>query len=131
MKLTISYDKDIFDECRQQITDEIRNRLIQAGEEAISHAKITKTYNNITWDLMNAYGYGVVVFGELVKINVPADGAHHHVIAETTDTLNNVARTIKGIALILANGKEYSSYVEAKGRLVLTDTAIWAKNSLD
>lgn len=117
-----------YDDSLKDIKEAIKSHLIPIGREAMEYAKMNKEYNNITWDLVSAYGFGIMVFGELVHIEVPAE-RNPHVIQETEETIRK-ACTGLSTGIILANGKEYASYVESKGKEVMSGTAVWVRGRL-
>ena len=125
----VSYDKNIFNEAREFIDEAIKDELIRVGRFACEDAKLTKEYQNRTHDLVNAYGFGVVLHGKLVHSEVLAT-SNQHVIGETLATINDAVKGMD-IGLILANGKFYASFVESKGYLVMSNSAIKAKNELN
>lgn len=116
---------------KDEINKRIVERLVQVGRDALEDAKITKTYENRTWDLVNAYGFGVVLYGNLVHIETAPDSSHLHIVEETEETIKREAFHLDGIYLILANGKSYASYLNATGHDVMSGAVLRAEMKLN
>lgn len=95
------------------IQSNVKEAMIEAGEEAVQVQKVESDYLNHTLNLRNAPGYAVVVNGEEVARNAPADGAHGEAKAKTNKTLDNADKS--GTGIIIADGMEYASFVSSKG----------------
>ena len=67
--------------------------------------------------------------GEIIKMEVPADGNHAGARKETEDFINNGEKPQNG--LILADGMKYASFVESKGYDVLSGAALHADAELE
>lgn len=116
-------------EFKELIQSNVKEAMIEAGEEAIQVQKIESDYLNHTLNLRNAPGYAVVVNGEEVARNVPADGAHGEAKAKTNKTLDNADKS--GIGIIIADGMEYASFVSSKGYDVVDSALLHANKVLN
>lgn len=116
-------------EFKELIQSNIKEAMIEAGEEAIQVQKIESDYLNHTLNLRNAPGYAVVVNGEEVARNVPADGAHGEAKAKTNKTLDNADKS--GTGIIIADGMEYASFVSSNGYDVVDSALLHASKVLD
>lgn len=106
------------DELKGLIQSNVKEAMIEAGEEAVqvqkdSNISQKKTYQNHTFDLRNAPGYAITIDGEEVARNVPADGGHAEAEAKTSKTLDKADKS--GTGVIIADGMEYASFVSSKG----------------
>ena len=109
--------------------DELWNTVADVGHDAVEYAKKFGEYKNHTHNLRYAPGYAVVKDGELIKMEVPADGNHAGARKETEDFINNGEKPQNG--LILADGMKYASFVESKGYDVLSGAALHADAELE
>ena len=116
-------------EFKELIQSNVKEAMIEAGEEAIQVQKIESDYLNHTLNLRNAPGYAVVVNGEEVARNVPADGAHGEAKAKTNKTLDNADKS--GTGIIIADGMEYASFVSSKGYDVVDSALLHANKVLN
>lgn len=114
---------------------EIKDRLIKVGEEAVSDAATTGDYQNRTYRLRNAIGYGVTVDGKLDKVSVPANipGGDLSDISVAKQATERVIKNadISGTSLILADGMYYASFLENKNYDVIIRAFIRAVNKLN
>lgn len=111
------------------IQSNVKEAIVEAGEEAVQYQKQESDYLNHTFDLRNAPGYAVTIDGEEVARNVPADGEHGEAEAKTNKTLDKADKS--GTGLILADGMEYASFVSAKGYDVLDSGLLHADKVLN
>ena len=109
------------DELKGLIQSNVKDAIVEAGEEAVHVQKRESDYLNHTFNLCNAPGYAVTIDGKEVARNIPADGEHREAEAKTNKTLDKADKS--GTGLILADGMEYASYVSSKGYDVL-DTGL-------
>lgn len=116
-------------EFKELIQSNVKEAMIEAGEEAVQVQKIESDYLNHTLNLRNAPGYAVVVNGEEVARNVPADGAHGEAKAKTNKTLDNADKS--GTGIIIADGMEYASFVSSKGYDVVDSALLHASKVLN
>lgn len=102
------------------------------GEKCVNEARANGSYEDQTADLRNSIGFIVVVDGKVVTedFRLTANGK----IPSKEDPLKygrelayQVAPKFRGIALIVVAGMKYASYVESKGRVVLTSAEQLAK----
>lgn len=126
--MKIGKDMSDFDAV-DQWEDELWDAVADAGREAVKYAKENGEYRNHTYNLRNAPGYAVVRDGEIVKMEVPADGNHAEARKETEDFIKREAKPENG--LILADGMKYASFVESKGYDVLSGAALHASTELN
>lgn len=116
-------------EFKELIQSNVKEAMIEAGEEALQVQKVESDYLNHTHNLRNAPGYAVVVNGEEVARNVPADGAHGESETKTNKTLDNADKS--GTGVIIADGMEYASFVSSKGYDVLDSALLHASKVLN
>lgn len=128
--------KDItdLDDFIKEVPRVFGERLKDIAENAIQKQKIEndsskKTYQNHTWNLRNAPGYSVIVRGEEIFRNVPADADHGKAKAETEKLLNKVPK--EGTKITVADGMFYASFVNSKGFDVLDTAVINVKKELE
>ena len=117
------------DELKGLIHSNIREALIEAGEEAIKVQKVESDYLNHTFNLRNAPGYAVTIKGKEVARKVPADSSHVDAKKKTEKTLDQADKT--GTGLIFADGMEYASFVSAKGYDVVDSRLLHADKILN
>ena len=101
--------------------EDIKQRMIELSHDGVDYAKKNGEYKNHTVNLRSAPGSAVVIEGEIVDLYVPAEAGHQAAKDKTQNLLIYGKRPKNGI--ILADGMEYASYVEAKGLDVLSDAA--------
>lgn len=116
-------------EFKELIQSNVKEAMIEAGEEAVHVQKVESDYLNHTLNLRNAPGYAVVVNGEEIARNVPADGAHGEAKAKTNKTLDNADKS--GTGIIIADGMEYASFVSSKGYDVVDSALLHANKVLN
>lgn len=101
------------DELKGLIQSNVKEAIVEVGEEAVKVQKRDSDYLNHTHDLRNASGYAVTINGKEITRNIPADSTHTNAEAKTNKTLDKVDKS--GTGLIVANGMEYASHVSSKG----------------
>lgn len=101
------------DELKELIQSNVKEAIVEAGEEAVEVQKRESDYLNHTFNLRNAPGYAVTIDGKEVARNVPADGEHGEAAAKTNKTLDKADKS--GTGLIIADGMPYASFVSSKG----------------
>ena len=107
------------------VETDVWNAVTESGLDAVKYAKEHGEYKNRTGRLRNAPGYAVVKDGEIIKMEVPADGNRSEARIETENFLLYGKRPQNG--LILADGMEYASFVEHHGFDVLSGAALHAE----
>ncbi|MDY3389720.1 hypothetical protein PG653_00590 [Riemerella anatipestifer] len=119
----------------KQAEEDYTQKLIRAlkfvGEKCVNEAKANGTYQDQTANLRNSIGYIIVVDGRVIEENfsISANGS----VPSKENPLKygreayQVAPKFRGIALIVVAGMKYASYVESKGRVVLTSAEQLAK----
>lgn len=125
IKVDISGIDEAFEEWEADVWDAVA----VAGLDAVKYAKEHGEYKNRTGRLRNAPGYAVVKDGEIIKMEVPADGNQAEARRETENFLLYGKRPQNG--LILADGMKYASFVESKGFDVLSGAALHADSELE
>ena len=93
-----------FDELKKAV----KTKLAVEGENAVAYARRNGDYQDRTGNLRAGVGYAITDDG------VETMGAN----SKTEQFIKSKDTT--GISLVLADGEEYGSYVEAKGRDVLS-----------
>lgn len=117
------------DEFKELIQSNIKEAMIEAGEEAMQVQKVESDYLNHTHNLRNAPGYAVIINGEEVARNIPSDGGHAEAEAKTNKTLDNADKS--GTGIIIADGMEYASFVSSNGYDVVDSALLHASKVLD
>lgn len=117
------------DELKGLIQSNVKEAIIEAGEEAVEVQKEKSDYMNHTFNLRNAPGYAVIIDGKEVARNVPADGGHGEAEAKTNKTLDKADKS--GTGIIIADGVEYASFVSSKGYDVLDSGLLHADKVLN
>lgn len=117
------------DELKGLIQSNIKEALIETGEEAIEVQKRDSDYLNHTHNLRNASGYAVTINGKEVTRNIPADGKSGEAEAKTNKTLDKADKS--GTGLIIADGMEYASFVSSKGYDVVDSGLLHAHKVLN
>lgn len=109
--------------------DAYYNTLSQVGREATKNARVTGTYQNQTGNLRNANGGCVVKDGKIIDIWVESDGFHPDAVKATENLLMYSEKPKDG--LYLANGMDYSSFVESKNyEVILTNGLLYAERQI-
>lgn len=126
--MAVKVDISGIDEAFNDWEAEVWNAVADIGLDAVEYAKEHGEYKNHTHNLRNAPGYAIVKDGEVIKIEVPADGNHPEARKETENFLLYGKRPQNG--LILADGMRYASFVESKGFDVLGGAALHADAEL-
>ena len=116
------------DELKGLIQSNVKDAIVEAGEEAVQVQKRESDYLNHTFNLRNAPGYAVTIDGKEVARNVPADGEHGEAEAKTNKTLEAEK---SGTGLIIADGMSYASFVSSKGYDVLDSGLLHADKVLN
>lgn len=117
------------DEAFEQWEAEVWGAVSEVGLEAVRYAKEHGEYKNRTGRLRNAPGYAVVKDGEIIKMEVPADGNQSEARKETENFLLYGKRPQNG--MILADGMKYASFVESKGFDVLSGATLHADSEFE
>lgn len=111
--------------------DGLYESLSEIGKEAIEDARDAGTYDNQSGRLRNASGYALTdQDGDIIEMNTVGET---NPIQGTANPLEGSAKTRayirsipsnRTVSLILANGMPYTTYVEAKGRNVISSSAL-------
>lgn len=117
------------DELKELIQFNVKEAIVEAGEEAVKVQKRESDYMNHTFNLRNAPGYAVIIDGKEVARNIPADGEHGEAEAKTNKTLDKADKF--GTGLIIADGMPYASFVSSKGYDVLDSGLLYAHKVLN
>lgn len=127
--MSVKVDVSGLDEAFEEWESDIWGTVAESGLDAVKYAKEHGEYKNRTGRLRNAPGYAVVKDGEIIKLEVPADGNQPEARKETENFLLYGKRPQNG--LILADGMKYASFVESKGFDVLSGAALHADSELE
>lgn len=125
----IKVDVSGMDEAFEKWESDVWDAVAEVGLDAVKYAKENGEYKNRTGRLRNAPGYAVVKDGEIIKMEVPADGNQPEARRETENFLLYGKKSQNG--LILADGMKYASFVESKGFDVLGGAALHARAELN
>ena len=125
----------IFQHAESQAEEQFIRILKWVGEKAVNEAKENGNYQDHTANLRNSIGYVVSVDGQVVDENFNA--SKHGAEPSNEDPLKygrtlavEVAQSKRGISLVVVAGMRYASYVESKGRVVLTSAEQFASQYL-
>lgn len=108
----MNFDIDIneldreFNEEENRVKGQVKMVMQRAGETYVATSREKGSYHDVTGNLRNANGYAIAEKGKLEEVvsNRP----------ETNQGINQ--QDLSGdISLILANGMDYATHVEAKG----------------
>ena len=128
-----------FERMFQHAEDHAEEQFIRilkwVGEKAVNEAKENGNYQDHTANLRNSIGYVVSIDGQVVEENFNA--SKHGTEPSNEDPLEygrtlavEVAQSKRGISLVVVAGMRYASYVESKGRVVLTSAEQFASQYL-
>lgn len=128
-----------FERMFQHAEDHAEEQFIRilkwVGEKEVNEAKENGNYQDHTANLRNSIGYVVSVDGQVVDENFNA--SKHGTEPSNEDPLKygrtlavEVAQSKRGISLVVVAGMRYASYVESKGRVVLTSAEQFASQYL-
>ena len=117
------------DELKGLIRSNIKEAIVEAGEEAVKVQKKESDYLNHTFNLRNAPGYAATIDGKEVARNVPAHGEYGEAETKTNKTLDKADKS--GTGLIIADGMPYASFVSSKGYDVLDSGLLHADKVLN
>jgi len=102
----------------------LQQRELRAGEKG-KKRPVFGDYLDQTSNLRNSIGYVVVANGKIVVSNFDGDDGDGRKLA------NSLAKEIRnGYALIVVAGKNYASYVEAKGYNVISSAELFAEREM-
>ena len=125
----------IFQHAEDHAEEQFIRILKWVGEKAVNEAKENGNYQDHTANLRNSIGYVVSVDGQVVDENFNA--SKHGTEPSNEDPLKygrtlavEVAQSKRGISLVVVAGMRYASYVERKGRVVLTSAEQFASQYL-
>lgn len=128
-----------FERMFQHAEDHAEEQFIRilkwVGEKAVNEAKENGNYQDHTANLRNSIGYVVSIDGQVVEENFNA--SKHGTGPSNEDPLKygrtlavEVAQSKRGVSLVVVAGMRYASYVESKGRVVLTSAEQFASQYL-
>lgn len=125
-KITPQEDIDKYLKSRvEELINETIYKLSYIGEHVVNTARLSGRYLNQTNNLRSSIGYIISIDGEIVKrgkFDVVKDGYDG---AKSGEALAQaLAKTSKGITLIVVAGMHYATYVSAKGLDVLDSAEI-------
>ena len=127
--MQVKGDDKGLDKITQMYDDAYYNTLSQIGREATRNARNNGTYQNRTGNLRNANGGCVVKDGRIIDIWVETDGFHPDAVKATENLLMFSEKPKDG--LYLANGMDYSSFVESKNyEVILTHGLLYAERQV-
>lgn len=127
--MQVKGDDTGLDKITQMYDDTYYNTLSQIGREATRNARNNGTYQNRTGNLRNANGGCVVKDGRIIDIWVETDGFHPDAVKATENLLMYSEKPKDG--LYLANGMDYSSFVESKNyEVILTHGLLYAERQI-
>lgn len=139
MAIKTNFTKDDVKARFDAFLDEIQRkqiaRLQQLGEMCLIEARTNKGYMMQTGALLSSTGYQVFVDGIAIHSKFEAaSGAQSDAAAKGVKAGQTVADAIgketKGVCLVVVAGMNYATYVEAKGKNVLTSAEHLAEREL-
>lgn len=139
MAIKTNFTKDDVKARLDAFLDEIQRkqiaRLQQLGEMCLIEARTNKGYMMQTGALLSSTGYQVFVDGIAIHSKFEAaSGAQSDAAAKGVNAGQTVADAIgketKGVCLVVVAGMNYATYVEAKGKNVLTSAEHLAEREL-
>lgn len=95
--------------------------LQYAGEEFVSKARTTQTYQDQTGNLRSSIGYVILKDGKVLSQNMSGTNQGRQNASQATMEVG--ARYPKGMVLIGVAGMNYAAAVESKGYDVITGSA--------
>lgn len=115
----------------EELINETIYKLSYIGEHVVNTARLSGRYLNQTNNLRSSIGYIISIDGEIIRqgeFNVVKDGYDG---AKSGEALAQaLAKTSKGITLIVVAGMHYAVYVSAKGLDVLDSAEIELEKQL-
>ena len=115
----------------EELINETIYKLSYIGEHVVNTARLSGRYKNQTNNLRSSIGYIISVDGEIIRqgeFDVVKDGYDG---AKSGEALAQaLAKTSKGITLIVVAGMHYAVYVSAKGLDVLDSAEIELEKQL-
>ena len=131
-KITPQEDIDKYLKSRvEELINETIYKLSYIGEHVVNTARLSGRYKNQTNNLRSSIGYIISIDGEIVKIGgfeVIKDG--YDGVKGGEALAQALAKTSKGITLIVVAGMHYAVYVSAKGLDVLDSAEIELEKQL-
>lgn len=115
----------------EELINETIYKLSYIGEHVVNTAKLSGKYENQTNNLRSSIGYIISIDGEIVKIGgfeVIKDG--YDGVKGGEALAQALAKTSKGITLIVVAGMHYAIYVSAQGLDVLDSAEIELEKQL-
>ena len=109
----------------EDIINETIHTLSYIGEHVVNTARLSGEYLDQTGNLRSSIGYIISIDGEIIRqgeFNVVKDGKDGTKSGEAL--AQALAKTSKGITLIVVAGMHYAIYVSAKGLDVLDSAYI-------
>lgn len=109
----------------EELINETIYKLSYIGENVVNTARLSGEYLDQTGNLRSSIGYIISIDGEIIRqgeFNVVKDGENGTKSGEAL--AQALAKTSKGITLIVVAGMHYAIYVSAKGLDVLDSAEI-------
>lgn len=121
-----------FKEAEQSIINNIVRVLRYCGEMAVNEARNNGNYKDQTGNLRNSIGYVIAINGKIQDKNFIESVSSSQQSSENglkigRDLAIQIAKETPEISLVVVAGMKYASYVESKGRNVLTSAENLAK----
>nr|DAX97261.1 MAG TPA: hypothetical protein [Caudoviricetes sp.] len=115
----------------EELINETIYKLSYIGENVVNTARLSGEYLDQTGNLRSSIGYIISIDGEIIRqgeFNVVKDGKDGTKRGEAL--AQALAKTSKGITLIVVAGMHYAVYVSAKGLDVLDSAEIELEKQL-
>lgn len=125
----------VLKQAEQKYQEQVIRILRFVGEKAVNEAKSNGNYQDRTANLRNSIGYVIAIDGKIISDDFSAtatgtQSSKENPIKYGKNLANEVAKSQKGISLIVVAGMRYASYVESKGKVVLTSAEQFANATL-
>lgn len=98
---------------------QILTELKALGARCINEARLSKQYQNWSYNLISSTGYVITYNGKTVHSDFEQQGGGSKGMAEGIAFAEKIARGYRGYALVIVAGMDYALYVESSGKNVL------------
>ncbi len=129
-KFTLNDVKKVVEERIAKVELAIINRLKYTGERFVKNARENADFTDRTGNLRSSIGFVILKNGVEIESNfqaVKSGLGRNEAVKVAEDVAVNFP---KGFVLIVVAGMDYASYVESRGKDVLTSSSLLAENEL-
>lgn len=117
------YIQKKMDERANDIVIFLRNKGMEYTKLARNKTLAREPYNNITWNLVSSVGFGIAKYGIISESYFPVLRTGSEGAAKGERLAEKAAKELCGpneIALVLVAGENYASFVQSKGKDVIS-----------